>query len=516
MNYDVNKENLSVLNTVFDGCKEIPIDIDFTLPDYCPDIQKILKCAVKPGINFRNISGDQINIEGNAEIKIIYIDSDSSKLRFCENSVPFSTSLDIKNNPENAVVNTRLKTEYMNCRAVSPRKVDLHGAISVCAKVNEKQSLDVTSCINGKDIEQKIEKLDVSDLISIGQQQFSIEEMLELDDNMPEPEMIISSDVIFLSDEPKIMPNKVVVKGTALLKITYIDDLTSGTTQSLNYEIPISQIVDVPGITDQCECLIKTEILNDKIQISGNDKSENSKSLISAVIKAAATVFAFLNKEIDLVSDVYSREYNTQINKEQFNAKKIIKSFKEEFSYQNTVDTPIENIKDIISIQPSLSNVQTISENGKITLKGKIKLNILASDSENMPAYTERTIDFEKQLAQEIEQENIQFEAELLPLGVVVNSITNDGKIDFKMNILAYITAYTESKQDMVVEVTSDESRPEDKLSKASLTVYFADKNESLWDIAQKFYSSVESIKEENSISEEIIDEPKMILIPSK
>ena len=60
MNYDVSKSSLSEKKLCFEGCKEIPLDIDFTLPDYSPDVQKILKCLIKPNINSRNISGGQI------------------------------------------------------------------------------------------------------------------------------------------------------------------------------------------------------------------------------------------------------------------------------------------------------------------------------------------------------------------------------------------------------------------------------------------------------------------------
>jgi len=250
MNYDVSKENLSAIETAFKGCKEVPIDIDFTLPDYCPDIRKILKCSVTPSITSRNISGGQITIDGNAEIKIIYMDSSSSKVRCCENSSTFSTSIDINDISENVVAFTSVKVEYMNCRAVSPRKIDLHGAISVCAKVYQKNNLEVASCVNGKDIEQRIEKASVSNLAGLGQQQFSVNETLEVGENKPSPEMIVSSEVVFLKNDPKIMPNKVVVKGDLIVKILYVGDMESGDMEKLEYQIPISQIVDVPGISE--------------------------------------------------------------------------------------------------------------------------------------------------------------------------------------------------------------------------------------------------------------------------
>ena len=40
MEYVLLKKALSVCEAVFEGSSEQPVDIDFTLPDYCPDIVK--------------------------------------------------------------------------------------------------------------------------------------------------------------------------------------------------------------------------------------------------------------------------------------------------------------------------------------------------------------------------------------------------------------------------------------------------------------------------------------------
>ena len=46
------------------------------------------------------------------------------------------------------------------------------------------------------------------------------------------------------------------------------------------------------------------------------------------------------------------------------------------------------------------------------------------------------------------------------------------------------------------------------------LSLYFADKNERLWDIAKAFRTSVELIKKENEISKDFCDTKRVLLIP--
>lgn len=56
---EFNQDNRSFCTTVavLDTVAEQLADVDLTLPDYCPDIEKILKCTLIPKIQTRTLSG---------------------------------------------------------------------------------------------------------------------------------------------------------------------------------------------------------------------------------------------------------------------------------------------------------------------------------------------------------------------------------------------------------------------------------------------------------------------------
>ena len=74
MEYRVMKGEIPVCETILDTSAEQPIDLDFSLPDYCPDIQKIFKCQIYPTITEQTIS-DQLDVEGEVLVKLLYLDS---------------------------------------------------------------------------------------------------------------------------------------------------------------------------------------------------------------------------------------------------------------------------------------------------------------------------------------------------------------------------------------------------------------------------------------------------------
>lgn len=114
MEYPLSKKTLSVNETVFEGCAEQPIDLDYSLPDYCPDMQKILKCQVYPKIFTRNISGDKLDVDGAAAVRILYLDSVKKSVRCSEYTVPFTCSFNLKTTPQNAVAFAYAKPEYLS------------------------------------------------------------------------------------------------------------------------------------------------------------------------------------------------------------------------------------------------------------------------------------------------------------------------------------------------------------------------------------------------------------------
>ena len=154
MNYSMNRDRFSVAEVIFDGCQEQPIDLDFSLPDYCPDIRRILKCQVYPQIDMKNITSDRLDVDGTAVVKLIYVDAIKNTIRCCEYKEPFSTSFNLDSPAENAMAFTKVKVEYMNCRAISPRRLDIHGAFSVCAKVCSKSDQEVVDGVEEEDIQQ--------------------------------------------------------------------------------------------------------------------------------------------------------------------------------------------------------------------------------------------------------------------------------------------------------------------------------------------------------------------------
>ena len=155
MEYSLKKEYCSVCETILSANSEQPVDLDISLPDYCPDIERILKCRMCPSITSRTITGNRLDVDGVTVIRLYYLDSKKQAIRCCEHTTPFSCSFDLKSTSPDMASSVRVKPEYLNCRAVSPRRLDIHGAFTVMANVYTKGTQEYCTDIEGKDIQQR-------------------------------------------------------------------------------------------------------------------------------------------------------------------------------------------------------------------------------------------------------------------------------------------------------------------------------------------------------------------------
>lgn len=107
MNFKVNREILSTNEAVFDGLQEQSVELDYILPDYFPDIFKMIKCQLFPQIVSSSVNGDKICYELTVGIRILYCSEQSSAVNCIEQKMNYSKTVDLGKVCENPMLTLR-------------------------------------------------------------------------------------------------------------------------------------------------------------------------------------------------------------------------------------------------------------------------------------------------------------------------------------------------------------------------------------------------------------------------
>lgn len=511
MDYNIKKENLYTSETVFDEVIEQPVDMDFSLPDYCPDIQKILRCQISPQINSKNISGDKLFIEGLCIISILYLEEEKNSIRCCKHSSPFSLSINLKSSFHNAIIFTKTKIEYVNCRAVTPRRLDIHGAFSIFTKLKIKKENEIVCDIEGTGIEKKKISAKCNNILELNQQYFNLSETIDKGSTLPEIEEILKTNLNIDLQDYKILQNKIMINALAIIKVVYISDIEYSNIETLEHTVPISQIVDIEGVQDNCKCDINIDVLNYDISIKPNNNNENN--LLSFDCKISVCTSVYEEKDINILSDVYSIDYEYEPKYEKISLINFQNILNKPYIIKSNIDIDNTEISELLDVSAEIPNVNSFIKDQKINFEGKINVCMLAKDTEEIPVYFERLVEFSFENEFNSISDSI-FCEENIKLKSCECRIVGKNLIEVTAEIQIGANIYFENKYESITDIFIDEEKPISKNKKTALTIYYPNNGEDLWDIAKKYCTSVEKIKNENEIDQDKLQDKKMLFIP--
>ena len=81
MELELRRQTVPSFETILEETVEQPVECDALLPDYCPDIRRILKCTLIPVPVGKTITAGRLEVEGLATLNILYISAGGEPAR---------------------------------------------------------------------------------------------------------------------------------------------------------------------------------------------------------------------------------------------------------------------------------------------------------------------------------------------------------------------------------------------------------------------------------------------------
>ncbi|MGN1051709.1 MAG: LysM peptidoglycan-binding domain-containing protein, partial [Acutalibacteraceae bacterium] len=135
---------------------------------------------------------------------------------------------------------------------------------------------------------------------------------------------------------------------------------------------------------------------------------------------------------------------------------------------------------------------------------------ILALDKEEKPFYFEDNAKIEMSFS--VENEN----TEILSISPTIKSISyrisDEKSLEIRAEIEITGTTVTKNTKNVCGEFILKKDKPFEKIS-CPLTMYFGEKDENIWDIAKRYRTKVNLLKEENEIESDTLSESTMLFI---
>ena len=122
MNDTAERNTACVL--LYEGAHTAETGSDYTLPDYLPDIRKILRVTGVPRITGKYMNGDHVELEGTVQTEILYM-AEEGTVHCMPVSAALEQSIAVSGLDENCVLSVDVRTENTVCRLSGPRRLSV-------------------------------------------------------------------------------------------------------------------------------------------------------------------------------------------------------------------------------------------------------------------------------------------------------------------------------------------------------------------------------------------------------
>jgi hypothetical protein len=525
------KEPVFLSEVVYDGQVEQGVEFDYVLPDYFPDIFKVLKCSITPCIISYSISGNQLYCDGVAYIKVLYLSQENNIVNCIEQRYTYSKTIELVKPAENALVFISPKTDYCNCRAVSGRRIDVRGAVSSKIKVTTTRESQMITGASGLGVETLKTPLRYCGEKLIAARQFVTREDIETGVGSGGINSIIHHDTSVTVTDYKIIANKVVVKGEALVKALYLSKSTAGLSEIIENEneegnsvtigenaevieavIPLSQIIDLPGVAENHVCFVNMSVMDCDLEIKSSDVGDNR--LLSCDLTVNCTVTAHLEKEVMPLIDMYSVQFESSFTRSVIKTETMPQIIERSLNLKGQVECSEGNLAAVFDSRCDISNVVCrVKSETELMITGQAAMQIIGRLDNNAPVYIEKAEPFEMIAEVPGLTDSHSIEPNLQVVGTTY-TITSDNRVEVRVALKFSGCLYEMRSVEVIKEITVNEDAPKNRDTEYALKLYYAEENEVVWDIAKRYNTGAEAIITENDMEGDTIVSPTMLLIP--
>ena len=501
-NFEVTTNEVCLSQTA-----EIPIETDLPVSEKNDDIKRILKCIITPYISSKQTNSNMLTIEGAANITVIFLGADG--LIYSEsNDVPFKKSFESAKEIDGGHISISTNTVINYCRDITERKIGIKSYIKVDVRITTPKKSEIVSDIDCKNFETLKGNINVSKSVSREEKSVIIDEELNIPQNLPTIDRIIRRNAKVQITETKALNGKVIVKGNLSIVVIYCD--ADNAMQKFSSVLPFNQIIDMPDITEECECDSSVEICS--LNISPRTDQSGNVTSIMIVSKLNITSNAVCTGEVPMIFDAYSTKYKSNIEISSINFTRIAKQVDETFLCKKRISANGNVIDSILDFWCDLTSCSTKFSENTMTVFGSLTIGAIITDPNGIIDCFDRIIDFEYPVEL---NENLSspFTTPMIDVQNLNYSLIGNGEIDVKLELKVAVTIYNADSKSLITsaEVTDEKIESDDP---SSLIAYFAEKGENIWEISKKFLANRNEFLELNGITESVVESPKMLLIP--
>lgn len=512
MNIETIKENVNASTYIGHEKRKFNVEGEVNVPDIKPDILSIINVSGRAYVTNKEIVDGRVKVDGTVDVFIIYLsDDEQSTLRGINNTFSYTEYIDLPGVTNDAFLKTKCESGPLECKVINGRKLNVKCPVSVDIDAAKEQKCEIGKDIaDDRNVELKKENVSFKTLHTCKCNKTSINENINLNDECKPIGEILRSTIQIVGQDYKMSYNKILAKAEAIIKIIYIADDDKNSVETFEAKVPVMGFIDVDGLTDDMEVSLDYNVKSFCVKPVYQDLKATAIS-VDSEIEICALIY---NKvKFDVISDLYcvDKKLEAEYGKIQVMQNNVNSNEKIEIN-QDLLIPELDTLKILnIDATPVITEINILD--GKLALEGNIEFNILYyKNDKNVLENKKMELPFQQVVKIPELKSNMQPQVNVEASDIEYKSVGgNQEQIRLNMNV-----SVTNNEVRNVDTVKNVEITDEELPKMPSIVVYYVKVDDTLWKIAKKFRTTVNELKELNSLTDDTIYPNQEIIIMNR
>ena len=503
MELKVFKDTLTAAGSLCDAAAELPVETEILIPDYLPQVFKIVKCFIHLVNLQKQVAGSRLVLDGYLRCVVFYQAEDSQSLCQTEQKLPFTKTVDLPaGEHQSCHIHVTGDVEYLNCRAVNQRRVDVRGAYGITVSVKEQLQQEVVTALAGSGAEQKTNTLHGVRMAADVDKLMTAEEEAAFPQ---QPAAVLDIHSVGTVNDIKIISGKAVVKGQIEAQVLYRVD-QGYHTEVLKKVIPFNQIMDLDDLAEDCICFAGVEPVGCTMMASGGPEPG---TMIS--VTALLHLRAYRTIECCAVCDAFSTQYEADVVYKPVLVEQMAAQLDEEVESRISGMLPDENAEILQCFASTAPVEMAVDEDGRLMLRGRATAHVFCMNSLGEIECYDKAFEYQLPGRYSGSPEDFQLEC----WASVTQAEAQKNGAEMSAAVTVHITGILMQRQrETVVESIQCREALAQEDPAVALRIYYATAGENLFDIAKSYHVSPKTMLECNHMEQLQLEQDARLLVP--
>lgn len=533
----LNKIKLHSCTTFASAQSQITLDDDYNVPDYRPDIVKVLK--EKGELHFDEVkaAAGAAWLKGRLVFRVLYrSDQENGKISCLKGEIPFQEKLNMDGVQEYDVIQASGEIEDLTIGVIHSRKISVRAVILLKTEEPREKEDELCVGIEADDgCEKRYRNTNILQLLCMKRDQCRQKSEITLPSSKPNVQEILWKSLEIRNLDTKMGQDGVKLSGEVLISVLYQEEEETDRVQWYETVIPLDCGVECDAGTE-ADIIYKVKARPASMELEVKPDYDGEERVLVLELVMNLDIRVWKEQEISMLEDVYSLKKEiipvcTGVTLHHISVKNDSQC---RLNEQMELAESQEKILQICSCEGTVHLESTeLTEQG-VRAEGILVTELLYITTDDqmpigsareiypfeqlieIPQQTARTERNKPEELEALERKNklqTELDCRISQLSAVM---LDQDHVEIKAVIGLDLLAFEQEQIDNITDTREEPLDMEQLQKRPGLVGYIAKDGDSLWSIAKENHTTVEDILRDNHRTDENLCRGEKILIVKK